>query len=206
MVESSSHAFAENGVEAKPSSRVFMSSAMAQGLQSDDQEAWSDFVGGSFDALCAFARSRGVASANAPDVVQEALASFWQKASALDMNQNPLGYLLTAVARKGISLKRKGRREVLASELTSSDPESGRKIDPLDTFPANGSALDDEVVTEVRFQDAMDMLPPTLREPLQRSLDGYTHKEIARKLKKSPAAIKISVSRAKHALREVLVL
>jgi RNA polymerase sigma-70 factor (ECF subfamily) len=82
-------------------------------------------------------------------------------------------------------------------------------VDRLPDLPPNASLLVDPVELTEQQQavlDALDRLPPRQREVIAWSVDGFTPDEIARQLGIAPEAVRVSLHKARTALKRILGL
>ncbi len=134
----------------------------------------------------------------AEDIVQDTLVKLWQQRNALDSISSLEAYAIT-IARN-MSLDRK---EKLDNRFLSLDSYAHDCLDSPSSSP-DSHILSHEATTFV--QDTINALPEKQRTVLQlRDIEGKNYKEIASVLNITESDVKVTLFRARSALKEKIL-
>ncbi|ADB18057.1 RNA polymerase, sigma-24 subunit, ECF subfamily [Pirellula staleyi DSM 6068] len=148
------------------------------------------------------------------DVFQETAAEAVRALPGADLTQRePFSWLCQIAERRIIDLHRKffdaqkrdAAREVPLAAPAGSDSHSGGLINMLVASMTTASQAFSRNVREAKLMDAIATLPEEQREALRlRYIENLPSKEIAQKLGKSDAAIRVMLTRSLKKLQEIL--
>ena len=186
-------------------------------LQAGDQAALAEFIELRRAPLAAYIQRQLGAQlrrkVEPEDVFQEMSAEAVRAISQADLtNRDPFGWLCQIAERKIIDLHRKhfdAKKRDAAREVPLAAPSSGERrhglIELLVASFTTPSAAFSRNIREDRLQNALQQLPPDQQEALRlRYVENLPSKEIAEKLKKSDAAIRVMLTRSLKKLQGLL--
>jgi RNA polymerase sigma-70 factor, ECF subfamily len=194
-----------------------MSPELLSRLQAHDQTALAEFIEFRRAPLMAFIqRQLGTQlrrKVDPDDVFQEMSGEAVRSLPQADFQtRDPFGWLCQIAERKIIDLHRKhfdaqkrdaGREVPLAAP--NSDERRNGLVEMLVASFTTPSAAFSRNLREARLQDALRQLPQDQQEALRlRYVESLPSKEIAERLKKSDAAVRVMLTRSLKRLQELL--
>lgn len=132
----------------------------------------------------------------ANDVVQDVLATLWEKRSALEIHNSLAGYLYTATRNRMLMTIRHSKRWEQYQQILKASWEEGLSL------------IDEEMAAKElaqRFEEELSQLPPQMREAFTLSrIHELSYQEIAVKMDLTDNTVKHHISRALKKLRSKL--
>lgn len=177
--------------------------ALTESLKKGSQKSFEIVFKTYYARLCVYAQGYTKQTEIAEDIVKDFFVYLWDNREKISVNTSLSGYLFRSVHNLCINFlereKRKNKtiliEDLAVLELTIKQPLSG-------DYPL-GNLLARELENEINAQ--ISKLPGQCREIFQLSrFDGFSHKEIAEKLKISENTVKVQVFRALCKIRNAL--
>jgi RNA polymerase sigma-70 factor (ECF subfamily) len=129
---------------------------------------------------------------DARDITQDIFWKVYQQLPTLQQERKFRPWLLTIARNNSIDHLRRQRFE--KSFLSSLNAEFVEREDKT-------SSLEESVIVDEQFKDALQQLRPQWREIVSMHMQGYTFKEIALQLKLSVGSVRTYLSDARRKLR-----
>ena len=196
-----------------------MSDELVRRIHGKDAAALADFLESHRPQLMAFIeRQLGTAlrrKVEADDVFQETSAEAVRSLPTIELgDRDPFSWLCQIAERRIIDLHRRffgaqkrdaGREVPLGSPGSSSDGEPAGLINMLVASMTTPSQAFSRNAREVKLLEALQKLPEDQREALRmRYVENLPSKQIAEKLNKTDAAVRVMLTRSLKKLQELL--
>ena len=184
----------------------FDDAALLEGLRAGDESAYETVVRRYAGRMLAVARRFLTCEADAADAVQDAFMSAFRALGSFREGSALGTWLHRIVVNACLSkLRARRRRPETSLDLLPAFDESGRHAVPV---PPRSPHAEDALAreeTRAQVRACIDRLPESYRTVLLlRDIEALDTEEAARALGTTPGAVKVSLHRARQALRRLL--
>ena len=169
-----------------------MSKNILDDIKNGDREAFKEFFEDFYPILCAFAFKFLKSNDLSKDVSQEALVKFWETSHEFKDLKGVKSFLYVVVKNGCINILQKSKKNEDLAELKELESESFLKK----------NIINQETFAFVR--QAVQSLPPRMRQIIELSMQGVKNPEIALRLNVTQNTIHTSKKKAYQKLRNVL--
>ena len=178
---------------------------MASGLNLDEIHRWDDqsmtvLYRYFYKALVAFAAQIVSEVGTAEEIVQDTFVKIWQRRSTFLTEGALKAYLYNAVRNGSITHLR--HQNVERSRMEAIEQEYALMSDTADDFIHSHHLQREEIYRQLL--EAIDALPPKMRQMFLLSIEGKTCREIADELGVEPDTVKKQRQRGLERLRQML--
>ncbi|GJM04651.1 MAG: RNA polymerase subunit sigma-24 [marine bacterium B5-7] len=180
---------------------------LVEGLKKGDQASHKQLVVTYWEKLNYLARRILNDSSAANDCVQEALIKAIYKIDDFEGKGSFSGWLRRIVVNEALMAlrKKKSRKEESIDNLMQEFDEMGMYSQPYNGRPISLDVLQESEAVRTQVRLAIDKLPDNFRITLLlRDIEGYTTKEVAKKMDVTEQNVKVRLHRARLALRNIL--
>ncbi len=176
-----------------------------RGLRNGDPGAYKEVFRLLYPRLKGYCRLFIADEHEAEDIIQEGFLTLWEKRNTIQPENSVENLLFVIVRNRCLNRIKKRKLEESNGDLEISLPSEVQFLYQIDFTGKEDKSLEEMMIES--FQQAVDELPEKMRLVYRKcKIEGRKQKEIADELGITVKAIEKHISKAKHHIREKLLL
>ncbi|QGY44797.1 RNA polymerase sigma-70 factor [Maribellus comscasis] len=141
----------------------------------------------------------------AEDIIQEGFLTLWEKRNTIQPENSVENLLFVMVRNRCLNRIKKQKLEEVNADLETNIPSENQFLYQIDFSGKEDKSLEELMIES--FQQAVDELPEKMQFVYKKcKIEGRKQKEIAEELGVTVKAIEKHISKAKHNIRQKLLL
>jgi RNA polymerase sigma-70 factor, ECF subfamily len=188
-------------------SKIALETELIQGLREGDQISYQKLVETYWNELNFLANRLLADESVANDCVQETFIKAITKIDSFEGRGSLRSWLHQITVNESLTELRKksARKEESLDELMLDFDETGHYLQSYQGHPVSLEVLQESIEVKRHLKQSIDKLPDNFRIILiLRDFEGYSTKEVAKKLDMTEQNVKVRLHRARLALRNLL--